>query len=138
MATERKMFKEMNEKGEMVNVPRKTIFERIAKLEEVKSNELYSEFIAYQIELLDRKATSRGSSKSEENEKLAENLYEMLLNSNAETTISEILQTSEFSATKGYTSPKIAAILKILVDDERVEKTTVKRKNYYKAVVVAE
>lgn len=138
MATERKMFKEMNEKGEMVNVSKKEIYSRLLELEEIRTNELYSDFIKYQIELLDRKTATRGSSKSEENEKLAETLYNLLLKSNAETTISEILQTSEFSATKGYTSPKIAAILKILVDDDRVEKTTVKRKNYYKAVAVAE
>ena len=138
MATERKVFKEMNDKGEMVNVSKKTLFERIAELDEIKSNELYSEFIAYQIELLDRKATSRGSTKNTENAKLAENLYKMLLDSNAETTIAQILQTSEFSVQKGFTSPKIVALLKILVNDGRVEKQTVKRINYYKAVAVAE
>lgn len=138
MATERKMFKEMNEKGEMVNVSKKEIYSRILELEEIRTNELYSDFIKYQIELLDRKTTSRGSSKSEENEKLAESLYEMLLKSNAETSIAEILQTSEFSVQKGFNSPKIVALLKILVDDGKVEKKQVKRINYYKAVAVAE
>ena len=32
MATERKMFKEMNEKGEMVNVSKKEIYSRILEL----------------------------------------------------------------------------------------------------------
>lgn len=138
MTTERKVFKEMNDKGEMVNVSKKTLFERIAELDEVKSNELYKEFIEYQIELLDRKTSSRGSTKNTENVKLAESLYEMLLKSNAETSIAEILQTSEFSVQKGFNSPKIVALLKILIDDGKVEKKQVKRINYYKAVAVAE
>lgn len=139
MATERKVFKEMNEKGDMVNISKKEIFNRLLELEEVKANELYTEFLQYQIELLDRKTATRGGSKKNtENEKLADNLYEMLLKSNAETTIAQITQTEEFSISKGYTPQKIVALLKILLDKGLVEKTTVKRINYYKAVKVEE
>lgn len=138
MATERKVFKEMNEKGEMVNISKKEIFNRLLELEEVKANELYTDFLKYQIELLDRKTATRGSTKNTENEKLADNLYEMLLKSNAETTIAQITQTEEFAIAKGYTPQKIVALLKILLDKGLVEKTTVKRINYYKAVKVEE
>ena len=138
MATERKMFKEMNAQGEMVNISKKEIFNRLLELEEVKANELYTDFLKYQIELLDRKTATRGSTKNTENEKLADNLYEMLLKSNAETTIAQITQTEEFSISKGYTPQKIVALLKILLDKGLVEKTTVKRINYYKAVKVEE
>ena len=139
MATERKVFKEMNEKGDMVNISKKEIFNRLLELEEVKANELYTEFLQYQIELLDRKTATRGGSKKNtENEKLADNLYEMLRKSNAETTIAQITQTEEFSISKGYTPQKIVALLKILLDKGLVEKTTVKRINYYKAVKVEE
>lgn len=136
MATERKMFKEMNSQGEMVNISKKEIFNRLLELEEVKANELYTEFLQYQIELLDRKTATRGNSKNVENEKLADSLYEMLLKSNAETTISQITQTEEFLVSKGYTPQKIVALLRILTDKGLVEKTTVKRINYYKAVRV--
>lgn len=137
MATERKMFKEMNAQGDMVNISKKEIFNRLLELEEVKANELYTDFLKYQIELLDRKTATRGGSKKNtENEKLADSLYEMLLKSNAETTISQITQTEEFSVSKGYTPQKIVALLRILTDKGLVEKTTVKRINYYKAVRV--
>lgn len=136
MATERKVFKEMNAQGEMVNISKKEIFNRLLELEEVKANELYTEFLQYQIELLDRKTATRGNSKNVENEKLADNLYELLRKSNAETTIAQITQTEEFSISKGYTPQKIVALLKILLDKGLVEKTTVKRINYYKAVRV--
>lgn len=138
MATERKVFKEMNAQGEMVNISKKEIFNRLLELEEVKANELYTDFLKYQIELLDRKTATRGSTKNTENEKLADNLYEMLLKSNAETTIAQITQTEEFAISKGYTPQKIVALLKILLDKGLVEKTTVKRINYYKAVKVEE
>ena len=59
MATERKMFKEMNDKGEMVNISKKEIFNRLLELEDVKANELYTDFLKYQIELLDRKTATR-------------------------------------------------------------------------------
>ena len=138
MATERKLFKEMNAQGEMVNISKKEIFNRLLELEEVNANELYTDFLKYQIELLDRKTATRGSTKNTENEKLADNLYEMLLKSNAETTIAQITQTEEFAISKGYTPQKIVALLKILLDKGLVEKTTVKRINYYKAVKVEE
>ena len=132
--TERKFFTEVVN-GETVKVAKRVIFTRMLNDENIKSNSLYKELLEHEIELLDRKSANRtGGTKNTENVKLAEKLYNLLKTSNAETTIAEILQTSEFGIDKGFNSQKIVAIMKILVADNKVEKIVVKRKTYYKAV----
>jgi hypothetical protein len=132
--TERKIFTEVVN-GETVKVAKRVIFTRMLNDENIKSNALYKELLEHEIELLDRKSANRtGGTKNTENVELAEKLYNLLKASNAETTIAEILQTSEFGIDKGFNSQKIVAIMKILVADNRVEKIVVKRKTYYKAI----
>lgn len=132
--TERKIFTEVVN-GETVKVAKRAIFTRMLNDENINSNALYKELLEHEIELLDRKSANRtGGIKNTENVELAEKLYNLLKASNAETTIAEILQTSEFGIDKGFNSQKIVAIMKILVADNRVEKIVVKRKTYYKAV----
>lgn len=132
--TERKIFTEVVN-GETVKVAKRAIFTRMLNDENINSNSLYKELLEHEIELLDRKSANRvGGTKNTENVELAEKLYNLLKASNAETTIAEILQTSEFGIEKGFNSQKIVAIMKILVADNRVEKIVVKRKTYYKAI----
>ena len=132
--TERKIFTEVVN-GETVKVAKRAIFTRMLNDENINSNSLYKELLEHEIELLDRKSANRvGGTKNTENVELAEKLYNLLKTSNAETTIAEILQTSEFGIEKGFNSQKIVAIMKILVADNRVEKIVVKRKTYYKAI----
>lgn len=132
--TERKIFTEVVN-GETVKVAKRVIFTRMLNDENINSNSLYKELLEHEIELLDRKSANRvGGTKNTENVELAEKLYNLLKTSNAETTIAEILQTSEFGIEKGFNSQKIVAIMKILVADNRVEKIVVKRKTYYKAI----
>ena len=132
--TEIKIFTEVVN-GETVKVAKRAIFTRMLNDENINSNSLYKELLEHEIELLDRKSANRvGGTKNTENVGLAEKLYNLLKASNAETTIAEILQTSEFGIEKGFNSQKIVAIMKILVADNRVEKIVVKRKTYYKAI----
>lgn len=132
--TERKIFTEVVN-GETVKVAKRAIFTRMLNDENINSNSLYKELLEHEIELLDRKSANRtGGTKNTENVELAEKLYNLLKTSNAETTIAEILQTTEFGIAKGFNSQKIVAIMKILVADNRVEKIVVKRKTYYKAI----
>lgn len=132
--TERKIFTEVVN-GETVKVAKRAIFTRMLNDENINSNSLYKELLEHEIELLDRKSANRvGGTKNTENVELAEKLYNLLKTSNAETTIAEILQTSEFGIEKGFNSQKIVAIMKILVADNKVEKIVVKRKTYYKAI----
>ena len=138
MANERKVFVEVNEQGEQVKVSQKELYNRLLKIPAVAENDLYKEFIEYRIELLNKKAASGTKTQNTQNIELAENLYNLLKESNAETTISQILQTNDFAISKGFTPQKITSLLRILIADGKVEKIVVKRVNYYKAVAVAE
>lgn len=136
--TERKVFTEVVN-GEQVKISKKAIFKRLLEEEKIKENALYADLIAHEIELLERKSTSRKTDgKTAENEILAENLYQMLLKSNAETTIAELLQTTEFGIEKGYNSQKIVALMRILDSQGKIEKKVVSRKTYYKAIAITE
>ena len=135
--TERKIFTEVNAKGEIVKVPKKEIFKRMLEEKDVQENALYKELLEHEIDLLERKSANRqASGKTAENEILAEQLYQLMLKSNAETTIAEILQTKEFGIDKGYNSPKIVALMKILSNQGKIEKRIVSRKTYYKAIEI--
>ena len=138
MANERKVFAEVNAQGETVKVSQKELFNRLLKIPEIAENDLYREFIEYRIELINRKSSTSSKTQNTQNIELAETLYNLLKESNAETTISQILQTSDFAISKGYSPQKISALLKILIADGKVEKIVIKRVNYYKAVEVAE
>lgn len=135
--TERKIFTEVNAQGETVKVSKKEIFKRMLEEKAVQENELYRELIEHEINLLERKNANRQvSGKTAENEILAEQLYQLMLKSNAETTIAEILQTKEFGIDKGYNSPKIVVLMKILSNQGKIEKRIVSRKTYYKAIEI--
>ena len=138
MANERKVFVEVNAQGEQVKVSQKELFNRLLEIPAIAENDLYKEFIEYRIELLNKKAASGTKTQNTQNIELAENLYNLLKESNAETTISQILQTNDFAISKGFTPQKITSLLRILIADGKVEKIVVKRVNYYKAVAVAE
>ena len=135
--TERKIFTEVNAQGETVKVSKKEIYKRMLEEKAVQENELYKELIEHEINLLERKNANRQvSGKTAENEILAEQLYQLMLKSNAETTIAEILQTKEFGIDKGYNSPKIVVLMKILSNQGKIEKRIVSRKTYYKAIEI--
>lgn len=134
MTKERKIFTDVNEKGEQVVLTKKQILERLLAEPTIAENELYTDFIKHEIELLNRKGSTKGSKTNTENIELAEKLYDLLARSGAETTIAEILQTSEFPLGK-FTSSKIVALLKILQNDNRVERIENKRKVYFKAII---
>ena len=135
--TERKIFTEVNSQGETVKVSKKEIYKRMLEEKMIQENELYRELIEHEINLLERKNANRQvSGKTAENEILAEQLYQLMLKSNAETTIAEILQTKEFGIDKGYNSPKIVVLMKILSNQGKIEKRIVSRKTYYKAIEI--
>ena len=132
--TERKIFTEVVN-GENVKVSKRTIFSRMLENETISANPLFKELIEHEIDLLSRKSANRSNgTKNEENVLLAEELYNLLKNSNSEMAIAEILQTSQFAIEKGFNSQKIVSLMRILIADNKVEKLVVKRKTYYKAI----
>lgn len=104
----------------------------------IQSNETYVEYLTHELELLDRKNSSKGATKVQiENEKVMDTIYNELKAIGRPCTISELMEESE--VIKNYTlengnsltNQKISALLKKLVDTEKVIKVTEKKKSYF-------
>ena len=89
-------------------------------------------FISHEIELLEKKAQSRGTdnAKTRENNEIVEKIYNALAEINRAVTITELqAEIPEFGE---YTNQKISALMKKLVDTGRVVKIVDKKKSYFK------
>ena len=121
-------------------VTKRENFEAIRKvlanieLEENLANQ-FNEFIDHEIELLDKKATSRGTSKTNQaNENLKTTIVEALKEIARPVTITELQK--ENSEMSEYSNQKLSALLKQLVDNGIVTKTIDKKKSYFSVEVV--
>ncbi len=99
------------------------------------------DFCNHEIELLSRKNSKSGATKTQkENEIVANMLVEELAKVGKPITITDLMNTSE--TIKGYTlengnnltNQKISAIFKQLVDNNRLVKVTDKKKSYFSIV----
>lgn len=96
------------------------------------------EFCNHEIELLNRKNSKSGATKTQkENEIVAEMLIKELAKINKPVTITDLMNTSEI--VKNYTlengnkltNQKISAIFKQLVENKKITKVTDKKKSYF-------
>ena len=99
-------------------------------LEMVNGNEDLTNFINHEIELLDRKASKSGQTKTQkENETIMERIVEVLGEIGKPVTITEL---QSANAEMGeFSNQKLSALLKKLVDSNQVVKTVDKKKSYF-------
>lgn len=98
-------------------------------LEIVKGNEDLENFINHEIELLDKKATSGTKTKNQvENESIK---VEIL---NALQEFGKAVSVTELMGKVAYSNQKLSALLKQLVEENKVERIEDKRKTYFKAI----
>ena len=90
------------------------------------------QYATHELELLDKRAANAGPTKKQkENIELADKLYEALVNYGKPATIYDIqCNCSEFSEDK-YSVQKMSALLKKLVDANKVVKVVIKKKVYF-------
>lgn len=105
-------------------------FNQLMALDEVKANADLVAFCEHEIELLQKKSASKKpSKKNEENEVLKTKIVEVLGTFENGATVSEILGASEdFS---GMSNQKISALVRQLVLNGTVVKTTDKKKSIF-------
>ena len=113
-------------------------FEMIKKIEEVKNNPELMMFIEHEQELLKRKSSKGGTTKTQtENIKVAEMLIAELAKIGKPVTITDLMNTSDII--KNYilengnrlSNQKISAILKQQVDAGKVVRVTDKKKSLF-------
>lgn len=119
----------------MTKLTKKDYFKMVASVIENSNVENKTElqsFISHEIELLEKKAQSRGTdnAKTRENNEIVEKIYNALAEINRAVTITELqAEIPEFGE---YTNQKISALMKKLVDSNRVVKMVDKKKSYFK------
>lgn len=119
----------------MTKLTKKDYFKMVASVIENSNVENKAElqsFISHEIELLEKKAQSRGTdnAKTRENNEIVEKIYNALAEINRAVTITELqAEIPEFGE---YTNQKISALMKKLVDSNRVVKVVDKKKSYFK------
>ena len=110
------------------------VYEVIEGVEVENKNEML-DFISHEVELLNRKSSSNGESKTQkENKILMEQLKEALSQMPRPVTISEFQSMSTHEVAT-LSNQKLSALLKKLVEEEKtVVKTTEKKKSYFSLV----
>jgi len=109
-------------------ITKKDYFNKLLAIEEVAQSEKLTKFISHEIELLDKKNSSKSSKTSKSQDEVKAKVLEVLENEpNKLFTATEIAKELEFE----YSVNKIAPQLKKLVAEELVIRTEEKRKSYF-------
>ena len=115
-------------------VTKAQMFAQIKSVPAVAENEDMVAFIDHELELLAKKSANKKPTKvQEENEVLKDTIVEVLAQFENGATVSEVLGADD--AFKGLSNQKVSALLKQLVDEKKVAKSTDKKKSIFSVVV---
>lgn len=107
--------------------------EKFAMLKEIvvdMGNDMLVEFIDNEISLLEKKSSKSTRTKTQiENETIKDKIVEALLELDKSVTITELQKANEEMAT--YNNQKLSALLKQLVEENRVVRISDKKKTYF-------
>ena len=107
--------------------------EKFAMLKEIvvdMGNDMLVEFIDNEISLLEKKSSKSTQTKTQvENENIKDKIVEVLLELDKSVTITELQGANEEMAT--YSNQKLSALLKQLVEENRVVRIPDKKKTYF-------
>lgn len=117
-----------------VKVTKKDRFMEIIEIATELGREDLIDFCNHEIELLDRKASKSGESKTKkENEELMNILYNELVEIDKAVTITEFMKASPTVAERELSNQKITSLF-TKMKGERVNKVMLKGKAYYSAI----
>jgi hypothetical protein len=120
----------------MTKLTKKDYFKMVASVIENSNVENKAElqsFISHEIELLDKKAQAKSTAetaKQKENNELIEVIYEVLAGNGNAMTITEVQ--AENSKLAELSNQRMSALLKKLLDADRIVRTELKKKAYFK------
>ena len=102
-------------------------------MEYVADNEMLTEFLQNEINLLTKKASSSSKSKTQvENDSIKVNILNLLKSTNLQYTITEFQ--NAFEEMKEYSNQKLSALFTQLYKENKVERIVDKKKTYFKAI----
>lgn len=102
-------------------ITKRMAIERALEMNEVQADEIVKNYLVHELELLDKKSTSRKTTANQENNKeIKEMIIAKLVELGRSVTISELQK--ESAELGEYSNQKISALLKQLKEDGRVDK----------------
>jgi len=112
-------------------------FNDIIAMAEANGRTDLADFARGRIEALDKKSANKKPTKTQEaNEVLKDTIAEVLADNGGKMTVTQIIASGKFDA---LTTPqKISALLKQMIEADRVVKTVEKKTSYFSTVVEAE
>lgn len=122
---------------EKTKITKKDYFRMIAGVIENSKVENKTEllaFISHELELLNKKSTNRSVTeiaKQKENDGYIEEIYNILAENNRPMTITEIQDVAS-EKVSNLSNQRISSLLKKLKDSEKIERTELKKKAYFK------
>lgn len=96
--------------------------------EAIKANQIYVDFLAHELELLNKKSTKKSTKDSEANETLKALILDVLASMESGTVSDIQKQNADLSA---LSNQKVSSLLKSLVEDGQVVKDTDKKKSKF-------
>ena len=113
---------------------KKEMFAKLLAVKEVSENKEFVEFIQHEIDLLNKKSSKSGSTKTQkENMEIKAKLLKALAEIGKAVTITEFQKFSEYASQ--FSNQKISAMFKQLETTGEIEKTVVKGKSYFEVLV---
>lgn len=113
-------------------VTKREYYGMILGMAEVQERQDLVDFINHEVELLDKKASNKRPTKVQvENENIKNIILKTLTNLDRVATISEIQDANK--ELQELSNQKISALLKLLINDNKVTRIEDKRKAYFKA-----
>ena len=108
-------------------------FNALLNIAEVKSNEALVEFINHEIDLLNRKNSTekKPTAQQKANEVLKADIYEAM-EADRLYSIGEMIK--EFSCCSDLSTPKVSAIVRLLIADGKIERIEEKRKALFRKI----
>lgn len=116
----------------MTKVTKREMFEAIKAVEAVAANEAMVKFIDHEIELLAKKSSNKKPTATQiANESIKAEILAVLEDGKART-VSEIIADGNFA--DGTTTQKISALLTLMKNDNKVDKTIDKKRSLFSKV----
>ena len=130
----------MTNELKMKKMTKKDYFNALLNIKEVGTNEKLVTFIEHELELLERKSNSakngekKPTAKQSENEALKDAIYNNM-EENRLYSITEMQK--EFAECAELSNQKMSALLRLMIEEKRVERIVDKRKTYFSKIISA-
>ena len=110
---------------------KREIIGQLLTIEPIIANDTYVNFLKHELELLDKKSSNRKETqKQKENKELTEVVYSTLVANNGNTmSIKQIIESDDLL--KDLSSNRVSAMLKTLVDNERVVRVKTNKGTFF-------